>query len=93
MRFTVIWDPAALDDLMTIWASDPARRSDVTAAADEIDRTLRQDPQDEGRPYDGDRILIKLPLAVVFSIDEDDRKVKVIELRTIGIASDRDEFR
>jgi hypothetical protein len=83
MRFTVIWTAAALDDLMAIWISFPGRRRDVTQAADEIERALRVDPQDKGRPYDGDRILIKSPLAVVYSINEDDRKVEVIEFRLI----------
>jgi hypothetical protein len=83
MRFTVLWSPLAERQLMTIWSDAADRREEVTRAAEAIDRMLRDDPQDIGRPYDGDRIWTTRPLSVVYSIDEGDRKVKVLVVKLI----------
>ena len=53
----------------------------MTRAANAIDRQLRDDPEDQGRAFDDDRILRMSPLSVVFAVDEGDRKAKVLAVR------------
>src|SRR5262249_46426250 len=64
MNFTVVWDPAAEQELAELWINAPDRNA-VTQAANHIDRTLQTDPEQHGesRP-DGRRILIVAPLGV-----------------------------
>jgi hypothetical protein len=47
MRYTVVWEEPALDELAVIWlqATD---RSAVSAAADQVDRILCTDPATKG---------------------------------------------
>lgn len=79
MRFTVTWHPAAEQELADIWlrASD---RSQVTQAALAIDQLLATDPLPHGEEFYGDRILVALPLAVTFTIDEEDRMVQILQV-------------
>jgi plasmid stabilization system protein ParE len=77
MRFTVIWRRRAQGELADVWTDSPDRQA-VSDAADRIDRILRIDPHLKGRPFDGDRILVEEPLAVVFSVNPGDRKVEVL---------------
>jgi hypothetical protein len=80
MNYTVLWDPDAEQALADIWmnASD---RGDVTAAADQIDRVLRIDPQQQGESRaQGRRVLLIAPLGVLFRVLEQDRIVRVIQV-------------
>jgi plasmid stabilization system protein ParE len=77
MRYTVTWLPAAQDELANIW-NQAADRQAVTNAANRIDRTLLWNAEQKGRPDNGRRILIDLPLAVTFTVSPDDRLVRVV---------------
>jgi hypothetical protein len=80
MRFTVVWKREARDQLAEIWlASD--NRNGVSNAANEIDRWLRNDPEQKGESRSGnDRIVMVPPLAVVFSVHEEDRIVRILSV-------------
>ena len=76
MRFTVVWTPAALNQLADIWnrATD---RAAVTAAAYQVDILLRDDPDIQGTDFYGDRYLVVQPIHVVFSINHLDMQVEI----------------
>ncbi len=77
MKFTVTWLPTALDALTELW-NDAPDRAEVTSAGDSIDRLLAKDAQTRGEERaDGVRILIIAPLAVYFTVEEDDRLATV----------------
>ena len=82
MRCTVVWDPGALDELARLWmaASDPQA---VTAAADEIDRLLRDRALVVGEEYGTDRRLVEEPLEVIYSVSPDDCLVRVLQVAII----------
>ena len=80
MIYTVIWRPAALEQLAEFWVS-AADRQAITNAADDVDRKLRRDPVDQGESRDQNRrVFYVSPLAVMFEIDDDDRKVHVLDV-------------
>jgi hypothetical protein len=77
MKYTVLWKPAAQQQLAQLW-NEAADRGAVGAAADEIDALLRHDPETRGESrFPPMRILIEPPLAVIFTVKEDDRIVLV----------------
>ncbi len=77
MNFTVTWRPSAEQQLAQLWLS-ATDRNDVTAAANEIDRTPQCDPLGEGESRAGvTRILMRHPLAVYYDVDADRREVFV----------------
>ncbi len=47
MKYTIVWTPAAEDDLAAIWLGAADRKS-VTQAARQADELLRNDPQTLG---------------------------------------------
>jgi len=78
MRYTVVWKRSAEADLASIWlgAND---RSAVTQAAGEIDSVLREEAASKGESrFANKRILVMPPLAIDFSVVEDDRIVYVL---------------
>ena len=79
MRFTVTWHPLAQQELADIWmrADD---RNDVSAAANLIDRMLASDPRQQGEEFYGERLLVALPLAVTYSVNEPDRTVQILQV-------------
>ena len=80
MNYRVIWVPRAEQELAELWLNAPNRDA-VTRAAQEIDELLRKGPSDEGesRPR-GRRILFRLPLAVVFTVQPQDHLVTVLNV-------------
>ncbi len=80
MKFTVVYAPEAERRLIELWLDSAARRA-VTAAADVIDEILASNPMEvgESRP-EGMRILFMEPLAVIFRVQGEDRKVIVTEV-------------
>jgi plasmid stabilization system protein ParE len=77
MKFTVVWQPSAQDELADLWYS-AADRAAVTRAADEIDRVLAISPSETGESRGEDlRIVIVPPLAANFRVYESDRQVRV----------------
>jgi plasmid stabilization system protein ParE len=77
MNFDVVWSPAAERELTELWL-DAADRALVTEASKRIDETLERNAPNEGesRP-DGRRVLFATPLAVVFRVWPDYRRVLV----------------
>jgi len=77
MTYTVLWKPAAEQQLARLW-TEATNRGAVAAAADQIDALLARDPLNEGESRSPPtRILIVLPLAVNFRVREQDRIVQV----------------
>jgi hypothetical protein len=79
MRFTVTWHPSAEAELADIWMRT-VDRNEVTRAANEIDELLSSAPIRHGEEFCGDRILVVLPLAVTFTINEPDCKVQILQV-------------
>lgn len=81
MKYTVVWQPKATDELAQLWINS-ADRGSVTAAADSIDRMLQRDPVLRGETHTAStRVLLVRPLAAVYRVVEDDRIVKVLLIR------------
>jgi hypothetical protein len=80
VRFEVVWNQTALDNLATAWTlADSAMRQDVTHAAQEIDRLLESDPNNQGESRaSGQRILFVPPLGVAFEVDAEHSLVQVL---------------
>ncbi len=80
MSYDVVWRPAAEDGLADVWAA-AADRAAVSEAANEVDRALAQRPWTAGESRVGTtRILIEEPLAVLYEVVEDDRRVFVLDV-------------
>ena len=79
MRYTVIWHPAARDELALAWTQAPNRQA-VTDAADRIDSVLRVDPEAKGVDFYGDRLFVEPPLAVTFTVYAADRIVQILQV-------------
>ena len=80
MSYTVVWKPSAESQLAHFWTSASDRPA-ITAAADEIDRLLRQNPLEQGESRSGKRrVLFVPPLAVFFEVHEQDRLVTVLRV-------------
>jgi len=77
MKYTVLWLPQAEAELAALWM-DANQRLAVTEAANEIDRLLHRDPQELGESRSANlRILLVPPLGVNFSVDMQDRIVRI----------------
>jgi len=77
MSHTVVWLPAAEQELADLWlmASD---RVAITNASLEIDQLLTTDPENAGESrQDKRRVLFSAPIAVMFRVLRDDRIVIV----------------
>jgi hypothetical protein len=78
MKYTVLWVPAAEQELAAVWMAS-ANRTEVTAAARRIDVRLSKDPESAGESRENDRrILLAAPLGVLFRVSPDDRIVHVL---------------
>jgi hypothetical protein len=83
MKYTVVWKPAAENELAAIWntASD---RAAVTAAADAIEKSLRIDPVLRGETNTATtRVMIESPLLVKYKIFDDDRLVRILTVQRV----------
>lgn len=77
-RFTVVWSPNEVQRLTEIWIQSQDRAA-VSAAAGRIDRVLRDNPTGRAVPvHEGLWGLNEPPLRVLFSIEDDDRRVEVV---------------
>jgi len=78
MKFTVLWKPAAQQDLADLWM-DSKTRGAITAAANQLDRNLSEDADQLGESRDQFiRIAFESPLGIEFEVDTEDRKVLVL---------------
>jgi hypothetical protein len=80
MKYTVLWEKSAENQLMRIWTHAPDQQ-DVADASNRIERDLAYDAPTKGtsigvfRKYTGD------PLAVLIYVDPGDCKVHIISVR------------
>ena len=81
MKYTVTWRPSAASRLSEIWM-ESLDRPGVTDAANGIDSVLALCPQEQGEERDeGTRILIVPPLAIIYEVSDDDRRVTVLSVK------------
>ena len=78
MKYTVVWTPAAEEELASIWVNS-ADREGIADAANVLDHELARAPAavGESRP-NAQRIAHCLPLGIRFQILEDHRLVRVL---------------
>jgi plasmid stabilization system protein ParE len=77
MKYTVVWQEAAEEDLGRIWLATTNRQA-VADAADRIDVLLRSNPKRAATSDNAEFMEIRIPpLKVAFLIQEDDRRVVV----------------
>jgi mRNA-degrading endonuclease RelE of RelBE toxin-antitoxin system len=76
MRYTVTWTKEATDELARLWLAANDRKA-VTNAVNRIESELRDDPMQKGIDFYGDWYVEVLPIAVVFSVDPDNRIVEI----------------
>lgn len=78
MKYTVVWAPAAEQELARLW-NDASDRGAISDAANVLDRELARDAGrlGESRPT-GLRIAHCLPLGIRFAVSERDRVVRVV---------------
>ena len=79
MRFTVTWHPSAEHELADIWIRFNDRAA-ITQAANYIDHVLETDPHSRGEEFYGDRLLVVLPLAVTYTVNEADRSAQILQV-------------
>lgn len=80
-RYTVVWTREALDQLAVVWL-DSSDRVGIASSAEEIDRTLADDPSRQGfEVREGLRGLVLPPLFAMFSVSEADRCVEILRVR------------
>jgi hypothetical protein len=80
-RYTLIWWESADEELTRLWLASQ-ERSRITEAAREIDRLLANQAGFIGdEVHEGLRALEVEPLRVQFSVDDDDRLVRVWTVR------------
>ena len=78
MRYTVIWTPAAEQNLAAVWTAALDRNA-MTSAANIVDQLLAKDPETRGElRFDTVRSFAIVPLGVDFEIVELDRIVYVL---------------
>jgi hypothetical protein len=80
MKYTVVYQPPAENELADLWTKGPDRRV-IARATDEIDARLGMNPHAEGESrFESTRILIVEPLAVLYKVSESDRMVHVLKI-------------
>jgi len=82
MKYKVVWIHRVLDRVTELCNSaieSGKTVADITQAMARIDKTLEQNPQQQGESRSGpERILFDPPLSVHFDIDEEERVVVVL---------------
>ena len=83
MRYTVTWVPSAEKELARIWLRTTKRQA-VANAANRIDLLLK-DPSalHQQKPGMRQRLTI-LPLSIIFDVQPDDCRVRVLQVRFLG---------
>ncbi len=82
-RYTVVWHASAQDELAALWTAAPDRNA-ITKAAHLVDVELSQDAATKGVEIaEGLRALVSPPLRILFSVDEEDRLVEVVRVKSL----------
>ena len=77
MNYTVVWTPAAENQLAAVWVAS-ARQRAVTRAVEILDTRLAAGGPAVGESRShGRRIAIEAPIGVIFEVDENTRTVRV----------------
>jgi hypothetical protein len=83
MKYDVVWVGTAERRLTQIWLASRFR-SVITQAAQAIDKELSNRPFDVGESRGiGQRILLAMPLGVVYELHADKKLVRVLRAREI----------
>jgi hypothetical protein len=80
MRYTVVLEKPAENQLMRIWGS-AADQQAVADASDRIELELADDAHRKGFPLGVFRKYTDDPLAVLYHVDPGDRMVRIIQYR------------
>ncbi len=91
MKFTVAWDELSLKQLAHAWVEHDDRVA-INRDVDTIDRELKHDPMGKGDDYFGDRYVLLPVLWALFSVNPDDRVVRVLQVGRIGFDLPHDEL-
>ncbi len=84
MNYTVIWRRRAQGQLAALWIRS-ANKDAVAGYADQIDRILARNPNDQGESRLGSvRVWFHRPLAVQFQVDEAAKLVTVMAVKWVG---------
>jgi len=82
MKYTVAWLPSAEGHLARLWMEAEVRQA-VTESANRIDQELQTDAHLKGMRLGRFRAFYDIPIAVLYTVDVDDRMVRVIQVRRI----------
>lgn len=78
MKWTVVWLKEAEEKLANAWLNSTEKVA-IAEASNRIEGLLRLSPEKCGTKYDQHlRLLICHPLAIIFSIDEPNRIVRIL---------------
>jgi hypothetical protein len=78
MTFTVVFLPAAEDQLTSLWIDFPAERNAITARMAGLEAALHRDPLRVGESREGnERVVYDDPIGLSFMVSEPDRVVQV----------------
>lgn len=84
MSWTVVWLPAAEQELAAVWMA-AADRNAVTAASARLDRRLaRRGPRVGESRSGGLRVAFAAPLGILFTVDRPARRVTVAQVWATG---------
>ncbi len=82
MNWRVLWQNDAAERLASMWLGSRLQ-SQITEAANSLDRRLRSDPLSVGESREENlRIAIEFPLVIVFEVDESAHTVLVVDVWT-----------
>jgi len=86
MKYTLVWNQSAEDDLASFWLDAPiGQQTKIQEAVDMVEAALRHRPHDIGESRgDGTRLEIQFPVALSFEVNDDERKVRVLSIRLIA---------
>jgi hypothetical protein len=83
MRYTVVWTATALQQHAEVWV-EHVDRAAVNRDVDSVDRELRDDPDEKGDDYFGDRYVLLPVIWALYSVVPADRLVRVLQIGRIG---------
>src|SRR5438477_9233746 len=83
-RFMVVYSKVAEDQLAQAWLDAGPERNAVTTAANAMETMLASDPLGCGEPeHEGLRKLEIPPLRVLYAVEQDDLRVRVVLVRLL----------
>ena len=84
VTYSVRWNQQSLVALADIWLVNAEQRAEINEATVRIDQLLANDPSRQGESReDNRRILVMLPLVVMFAVNEMDREVRISNVRHV----------